>query len=105
MDYKLIVTEHAEELLDHILYYIMYQLKNSEAAGKLMDQIEKVYDNFGSNPQIYAYAEDLHLISKGYRKAVIPHYNYVIIYRMEEESRTVYIMGFFHNLELYKNKL
>ena len=28
MAYKLIVTEHADELLDSILRYLIYQLKN-----------------------------------------------------------------------------
>lgn len=43
--------------------------------------------------------------SRDYRKAVISHYNYVMIFRIDEEMNSIYIMGYFHNMELYINKL
>lgn len=105
MKYKLIITERAEELLDQIFYYIINNLKNLQAARNLMNEIEYVYDNLEDNPKIYAYSEDVFLKSKGYRKAVVPHYNYVVIFRIDEETNSIYIVGFFHDLELYRNKL
>jgi plasmid stabilization system protein ParE len=105
MQYRLIITERAEELLDNITYYIINKLKNSQASDSLLTEIERVYDNLESNPQMYAYSEDLFMKSRGYRKAVIPHYDYVIIFRIDEVINTVYIMGHFHNLELYRNKI
>ncbi len=105
MSYNLTITERAEELLDHILYYIIKQLENSQAAENLMNEIEQVYDNLEYNPKMYAYLEDAFFKSGGYRKAVVPHYDYVIIFRVEEENKNVYIVGFFHDLESYKNKL
>lgn len=105
MKYNLTITERAEELLDHILYYIINQLKNPQAAGNLMNEIEHVYNNLEYNPKMYAYSEDVFLKSKGYRKAVVPHYYYVIIFCIDEETKSVYIVGFFHDLELYRNKL
>lgn len=105
MIYNLTKTERAEELLDQILYYIINRLKNPQAAVNLMDEIEQVYDNLEYNPKMYAYTEDTFLKSNGYRKAVIPHYDYIIIFRIEEETKSVYIIGFFHDLELYNNKL
>lgn len=105
MQYKLIITERGSELLDNIIKYIINKLKNPQAAGNLLAEIEHVYDNLEWNPEIYAYSEDLFMKSRGYRKAVIPHYDYVIIFRIDEEINTIYIMGYFHDLELYKNKL
>jgi plasmid stabilization system protein ParE len=58
MRYNITITERAEEQLDHILYYIINQLKNTQAAGNLMDVIEQVYDNLEYNPKMYAYSED-----------------------------------------------
>lgn len=104
MTYKLTITERAEELLDHILYYIINQLKNPQAAGNLIGEIEHVYSNLENNPKMYAYSEDTFLKSRGYRKAVVPHYDYVVLFRIDEETTSIYIVGFFHNLELYKNK-
>ena len=44
MAYKLIVTERADELLDNILQYLIYQLKNEQAAAHLLDEINNIYD-------------------------------------------------------------
>lgn len=105
MQYKLIITERGSELLDNIMKYIINKLKNPQAAGNLLAEIEHVYDNLECNPEMYAYSEDLFMKSRGYRKAVVPHYDYVIIFRIDEEINTIYIMGYFHDLELYRNKL
>lgn len=105
MKYKLTITERAEELLDHILFYIINQLKNPQAAVNLIAEIELVYGNLVNNPKMYAYSDDTFLKSRGYRKAVVRHYDYVIIFRIDEVTMSVYIVGFFHDLELYKNKL
>lgn len=105
MKYKLIITERAEELLDNIIYYIINKFKNSQAAEKLLEEINHVYNNLECNPEMYAYSEEPFMKSRGYRKAVIPHYDYVIIFRMDEEINIIYIMGYFHVLELYINKL
>lgn len=105
MKYNLTITERAEELLDYILYYIINHLKNPQAAGNLMNEIEHVYVNLENNPNMYAYSEDTFLRSRGYRKAIVPHYDYVIIFRIDEETKIVYIVGFFHELEMYRNKL
>ncbi|HHV09895.1 MAG TPA: type II toxin-antitoxin system RelE/ParE family toxin [Clostridiales bacterium] len=102
MKYRLIIANRAEELLDHILYYIINQLKNPGAARRFMSEIEHVYDKLESSPEVYPYSEDTFLRSREYRKAVVPHYDYVIIFRIDKERKTVYIVGFFHDLELYK---
>lgn len=105
MEYSLIITERAEELLDNILYYIIKQLKNPQAAGNLMNEIEHIYNNLECNQKMYTYSEDAFLKSKGYRKAVVPHYDYIIIFYIDEETKSVYIVGVFHDLELYTDKL
>lgn len=105
MNYNLIITKRAQALLDHILYYIMNQSKDPETAKMLMNELSHVYDNLEYNPKMYTYAKDTYLKSRGYRKVVVLQYDYVIIFRIEEESKSVYIAGFFYNLESYKNKL
>lgn len=105
MKFKLIISQRAEELLDNILYYIINQLKNSQAAANLLNQIEHVYDNLQQNPMIYACLDDVKLKERVYRKASIQNYDYIIIYRVDVETYTVYVLGFFHTLESYINKL
>lgn len=36
MDYKLVVSEHADELLDNLVYYLLYRLKSEQAARHLL---------------------------------------------------------------------
>lgn len=62
MQYKLIITERGLELLDNIMNYIINNLKNPQAAGNLLAEIEHVYDNLECNPEMYAYSEDLFMI-------------------------------------------
>jgi len=44
MIYKLNVTEQADELLDNLVYHLIYRLKNKEAAKHLLDSVESIYD-------------------------------------------------------------
>ena len=48
MRYKLIITERAEELLDDLVRYLLYRIKNQQAALHLLESIEKLYDHFSS---------------------------------------------------------
>jgi hypothetical protein len=105
MNYNLIITKRAEDLLDNILYNIINQSKNIQTPELMMNELMHVYDNLEYNPKMYTFSKDAFLKSRGYRKAVVLHYEYIIIFRIEEESKRVYIVGFFRNLELYKNKL
>lgn len=50
MDYKLVISEHADELLDNLVYYLLYRLKNEQAARHLLDGIGGIYDRLETNP-------------------------------------------------------
>lgn len=50
MNYKLIITERAEELLDNLVCYLLYQIKNEQAARHLLDSAEQVYSRLEENP-------------------------------------------------------
>ncbi len=36
MDYKLVISEYADELLSNLIYYLIYRLKNEQAARHLI---------------------------------------------------------------------
>lgn len=50
MAYKLNITEHADELLDNLVYHLIYRLKNIQAAKHLLDCIDEIYDRLEVNP-------------------------------------------------------
>ena len=39
MDYKVVVTSDAEEDLDRFLQYLLFEKKNEQAAGNILDDI------------------------------------------------------------------
>ena len=54
---KLNITEHADELLDNLVYYLIYRLKNEQAAKHLLDGIDDIYDRLEANPFQFAECE------------------------------------------------
>lgn len=103
MAYKLEITERAEQLLDQLVYYLLYRLKNEQAAGHLLDEISKVYDRLEENPYQFTESRDVYLKSKQYREAVTTDMNYAVIFKIEDD--TVYVLGVFHGLENYRVKM
>ena len=90
-------------LLDRILRYLIYQLKNEQAAVHLLDEMKSIYDRIEENPLQFPISRDIYLADKGYHEAVIGQMNYIIIFNIKLE--TVNIVGIFHQLENYWNKL
>ena len=103
MGYRLIITDRAEELLDGLMNYLLYKLKNQQAAIHLLDNIERIYDRLEENPFQFPLSMDTYLLHKGYREAVLPDMNYVLIFKIE--GNNVYVLGVFHQLEQYRKKL
>lgn len=57
MAYKLIITEHADELLNSLLYHLIYRLKNQQAAKHLPDEIDKIYTCLEKNHCNFRFAK------------------------------------------------
>ena len=103
MVYKLIVTERAEEQLDECLYYLVYRLGNNIAAEHLLACIEKAYDRLEENPYQFPECRDAYLKSLKYKEVILTDMSYLMIVKVVDLA--VYIMGIFHQLEDYGNKL
>lgn len=103
MAYKLTVTEQADELLDRILYYLVYRLKNKQAALHLLDEVSSIYDRLEENPLQFPLSRDTYLANKGYHEAVCGQMNYTIVFHVNAD--VVNIVGIFHQLENYGKKL
>ena len=103
MAYKLIVTEHANELLDHILHYLLYQLKSEQAAKHLLNEIDNIYNRLEENPLQFPFSKDAYLANKGYHEAVIGQMNYIIVFSIK--TNIVNITGILHQMENYQKKL
>lgn len=103
MEYKLIITERAEELLDGLVHHLLYHLRNEQAAKHLLDEIEKIYNRLQTNPFQFLGCRDAFLSSKGYREAILTDMDYLVVFCTYDNA--VYILGVFHTLEEYENKI
>ena len=103
MAYKLIITEHAMELLDELVYHLLYHLRNEQAAKHLLDEIDHIYDRLEENPYQFPESRDMYLKKKGYHEAVVTQMNYTVIFSVNKDS--VNVIGMFHQLEDYRNKV
>ncbi len=97
--YKLIVSELAHQDLDNIVSYIAVQLANPKAAGDFLDEVNACYGFLKSNPMMYEKCQDKRLTKEGYRKAVIK--NYILVYKINEATKTVNIMRYFYGAQDY----
>lgn len=103
MAYKLIVTEHADELLDNLVYHLLYRLKSEQAARHLLDGIENVYECFEENTLQFPLSRDTYLANKGYHEAIVPQMDYMVVFNMTAD--TVNVVGVFYQLENYQRKI
>ena len=69
----------------------------------LLSCIESVYERLEENPYQFPECKDAYLKSLHYREVVLTQMSYIMIVKITEE--TVYIIGIFHQLEDYGNKL
>ena len=103
MRFKLNITLHADELLENIIEYVAVQLSNKSVAISILEDVEKVYNVLEERAEAFPYCEDPFLAAKGIRKALLARHDYVILYRIDED--TVTVEGIFHELENYSSKL
>jgi plasmid stabilization system protein ParE len=101
MAYNLVTTDPFQRDLDSVIGYITLVLKNKVAAASLLDSVKKCYGEIERMPLMYEACRDSYLKSLGYRKAVI--HNYIMIYKVDEERKTVYILRLFHGRQDYEN--
>lgn len=103
MTYKLKITEHADELLDNLVYHLLHQLKNAQAAKHLLDEIESIYNRLEENPLQFPLSSDTYLAGKGYHEAVVSQMDYIVVFSIQAD--VVNVAGIFHQLENYQKKV
>jgi toxin ParE1/3/4 len=91
---NVIITKEAEADIDGIVRYIAVELKNTDVAKSLLDDVENVYRNISGQPDMYGYCNDGRLRNKGYRKITIK--NYIIVYRVSEDKESAIILRVFY---------
>ena len=98
--YKVTISDAADADLDEVIGYIATVLADPQAAASLADKIAACYDDLSRTPYMYSQCLNLRLQALGYRRVSIQ--NYIMVYRVDEECKTVYILRFFYGPRDYE---
>ncbi len=101
--YKVVISPSANTDLFNVLKYITYELENPLAATKLADGIEACYDALAEFPAAHELCRDQVLARMGYRR--YPVGNYLVIFRIVEETQEVRVVHIFHATQDYLSAL
>lgn len=88
--YKVKINPRAIRDLDSIYEYIAKEKSAPENAKGQVDRIKKAILNFDTFPQSHQERNEGRYAGKGYRQLLID--NYIVIFRIEEASKTVYVV-------------
>lgn len=103
MAYKLQISRSAQKELDGIVQYMVEQLCNPKAASDFLDLLDEKYEFLAENPKMYPLARDFQLRRRGYR--MLKAKNFLLLYRIIEDEKTVNIAGIFYDGEEYWKKI
>lgn len=84
MNYMKVIM-YAEELLDNLVEYLLHRLKSEQAARHLLDGVDNIYDRLEENPFQFPNSQDAYLGKMGYREAIVPQMDYIIIFSIVED--------------------
>ena len=85
MDYKVLITTDAEEDLERIIRYLLFEKQNSQAAANVLDDFEATKSTLSRVAGSLKLCDNPHLNALGYRKIhFLSHRYFIILY--EEDS-------------------
>ncbi|WP_234121321.1 type II toxin-antitoxin system RelE/ParE family toxin [Clostridium hydrogenum] len=101
--YDIQITEPAEKDLYEIGAYISRELLEPETAKKVISKIAKVINSLGDMPLRNVLVADERLAYKGIRKIIVD--NYIVLYIVTENSKTVTIIRILYGKRNWMNLL
>ena len=99
-EYEVIFTKQAHKEIKEIYRYISKALFAENSAWKLMRALNSKISNIRIFPKMYRKIE---IQNKEYRRLVVR--SYIIIYRVNEEKKKIYIVHIFYSKSNYLEKL
>lgn len=103
MEYKVLITKEAENDLDNIIKYILFEKKNKEAATSIMDDFSEIIKRLSYSAGSFKLCDNLKLKDLGYRRLNFFRHDYFILYRIQ--NNTVLVDKIFHFKQDLENKI
>lgn len=101
MGYKVVLTDPARKQFEQIIYYILYQLGNEQAADNVIRDADGTKLRLSHVAGNLKLCEDTKLRALGYRTIHFKQHKYFMLYRID--GNTVYVDGIYHDLQDYEN--
>ena len=101
--YDVLISPAAKADLDEIIRYIVLELENPAAAQTLSNKVDERISDLEEMPSKFSFCKDPILRAQGYHAVTVN--NYVLIYRILEESNAVWIVHVYHTLQDYEARL
>ena len=101
--YKVIITPTAYKEINKIYDYLLNELYADEAAKNLMNKFEEEVLKLKYNPKIFVKITKFDELERVYRRMVIK--NYVILYTIDENNKTVFISHIYYGGMDYMNRM
>ena len=101
--YDVMISPAAKADLDEIIRYIVLELENPAAAQTLSDKVDERISDLEEMPSKFSFCKDPILRAQGYH--AVTANDYVLIYRILEESIAVWIVHIYHTLQNYEDHL
>lgn len=83
--------------------YLLYFLKNTQAANHFINQIEQTIKLLQTNPESFPFCDNPRLAKRKIRKIHLQKMNYKIFYQIV--NRNVRIVAIIHDLQDYNNAI
>lgn len=103
MDYKIKLTEDAEQDLDRYLNYLLFVKKSEQAASNLLDDFEATLLSLSKVAVSLKLCDNPRLKELGYRRINFLFHRYFILYRVQDNI--VIVDNIFHELQDFENKM
>lgn len=103
MQFKVKLSELAEQQYDEILSYIANELKNPQALKNVMDDFDDTVENLESMADSFGYCNSNRLREMGLHKIKFARHRYLFVYRVNDSQ--VIIEGMYHELQDYESAI
>ncbi len=103
MGYKVFITAEAEDDLERIIQYIVFEKQNFQAASNILEDFELTKNKLKTSAKALKFCNNQKLKNLGYRRINFQNHKYFMLYRVKDNI--VFIDSIFHELQDYENKV
>lgn len=103
MEYKIVVTQDAQEDLDRFIRYLIYEKESIQAAQNVLNDYDATIESLKYVAGSLKLCDNPKLRQFEYRRINFLNHRYFMLYRIVDN--VVFIDSIFHELQDYENRM